>query len=109
MRLPHFIYGIALAAVVLHSSIAADSRRWPFPVAGKLPDGDIAAIVAVISHTKNIDHHICWMEVKSPNQVWVFTGKITGIQQGGGDMVTVCKRGMRWSVVDDGSLSSWVL
>jgi|ERR1700751_4851353 len=109
MRLTHFVYALAFAAVLLHSSIAADSRRWPFQVAGKLPDSDTAKIVALISHTKNIDRHIVWMEVKTPTEVWVFTGKITGVQQGGGDMVTVRKHGKRWTIVDDGSRSSWVL
>jgi hypothetical protein len=48
------------------------------------------------------------MEIKTPTEVWVFTGKITGVQQGGGDMITVRKRGTRWTI-DDSSQSSWVL
>ena len=109
MRLTHFIYTLAFVALFAHSSIEADSRHWPFRVEGKLPDADIAAIAAVVSRAKDIDHHIVWMEVKTPSEVSVFTGKITGIQQGGGDVVTVRKRGKRWTVVDDGSISSWVL
>jgi hypothetical protein len=108
MRLTHFIYGVVFAVVFSHSSIAADSRHWPFRVEGKLPDTDIAAIAAVISHAKNIHHHIVWMEIKTPTEVWVFTGKITGVQQGGGDMITVHKRSTRWTI-DDSSQSSWVL
>jgi len=109
MRLTHFIYTLAFAALFAHSSIEADSRHWPFRVEGKLPDADIAAVAAVASRAKHIDHHIVWMEVKTPSEVSVFTGKITGIQQGGGDVVTVRKRAKRWTVVDDGSRSSWIL
>ena len=108
MRLTHFIHGLAFAAV-LHSSIAADSRHWPFQVEGKLPNADIGAIAALISHAKNIERHIVWMEVKTSTEVWVFTGKITGFQQGGGDMVTVRKRAKRWTIDDSSGSSSWVL
>jgi len=109
MRSKHLICSLAFGAVLAHSLSAADSDHWPFRVEGKLPKADIAAIVRVVSRTKHIDHHIVWMEVKSETEVWVFTGKITAVQQGGGDVVTVRKRAKRWNVVDDGSGSSWVL
>ena len=109
MRLTHFIYSLVFAATFAYSSIEADSRHWPFRVEGNLPNADIAAIAAVILHAKGIDHRIVWMEVKTPSEVWVFTGKITGIQQGGGDMLTVRKRGKRWTIDDSSGSSSWVL
>lgn len=109
MRLSKLCCSLANVLILSEVALAADSHHWPFQIAGKLPDRDINAIVSVISHTKGIDHRICWIEVKTPSEVWVFTGKITGIQQGGGDMVTVRKHGKRWSVFDDGSQSSWVL
>jgi len=109
MQLNHLICSLAFAAVFAQPLNAADSRDWPFRVEGQLPNADIAAIVRVVSHAKDVDHHIVWIEVKSPTEVWVFTGKITGIQQGGGDVVTVRKLAKRWNVVDDGSGSSWVL
>jgi desulfoferrodoxin (superoxide reductase-like protein) len=96
------------AWIVVHSLLAADSRHWPFQVEGQLPNADIAAIVGVVSRAKEIDHHIVWMEAKSPKEVWVFTGRITGTQQGGGDVLTVCKRAKRWTI-DDSLRSSWVL
>jgi len=106
--LTQFICCVALAIAFSHSSIAADSRHWPFRVEGKLSDADIAAIAAIVSHAKGVGHHIVWMEIKTPTEVWVFTGKVTGIQQGGGDMITVRKRGTRWTI-DDSSQSFWVL
>jgi hypothetical protein len=96
MRLSQFCCLLAAALILSGVALGAESLHWPFHIEGRLPERDIAAIVSVISHTKNIDRHIVWMEVKTPTEVWVFTGKITGVQQGGGDCVTVRKRGDKW-------------
>jgi hypothetical protein len=107
MAFPQFCCSLAAALLLCGVSLAADSHHWPFRIEGRLPERDITAIASVISHTKNIDRHIVWMEIKTPTEVWVFTGKIIGVQQGGGDGVTVRKRGGKW-IADDSSWS-WVL
>jgi hypothetical protein len=75
MRLSKLCCSLANVLILSEVALAADSHHWPFQIAGKLPDRDINAIVSVISHTKGIDHRICWIEVKTPSEVWVFTGK----------------------------------
>lgn len=84
------------------------SKRWAFSIQGELSDADVNAIVAIIGTIPAIDHRIVWMETDSPGSVRVYTGAIHDPLAGGGNVVTVKKRHIRWIVVGDPRESMWV-
>jgi hypothetical protein len=109
MRLTHFIYTLAFAALLrtprlrLILAIGHSALKVNFPTRTSLQ-----SLLSFLAQRTSTIISSGW-KLKLQQKSQCLLAKITGIQQGGGDVVTVRKRGKRWTVVDDGSRSSWVL
>jgi hypothetical protein len=85
------------------------SRTSPPFLEGSLPQRDLAEIMRVVGHSRDVQEKVIFVHVKSPTSVEVYTGKWDGPQQGGGHIVGVQKRNGQWVIVPSDGYRFWVI
>jgi hypothetical protein len=110
VKFPFFFFVVSILFFgCAHQSILtrAAPDRWPFRINGELGELDIAQIVAVIRRTPGIGREIAWIDVRGSNSVEVYTGRLSGPLDGGGNVVTLRERQNKWIVIGDPGQSFW--